>query len=312
MSVSEDTVTITYEINGRNYAGSTFTFDITQTITKSSAGSAGAGRWNIPVTSLPTTSAQAQTAWDASSVGRDEVESDQAWFYTGTEANPTAQSVWIYDSGTSTWNEQDEVIDGSLLVTGTVTSDAVETNFIDAFEIDAANITTGLLEADRIQIDGVTLDTVTTGSAPNEITKLIIAGSGVDTAQIATNAVTRTAATSITTTTFSTTSSLSVDILTNTFTEDAAYDLYAWASGDVENDSGSTKEIAFQLENTANSPFAKQIVNLADGDKAHLSLMGYTTTANGSNNIAFTMTCVGGADLIFSQPFHFFILGIKR
>jgi hypothetical protein len=311
MSSSEDTVTITYEINGRNYAGSTFTFDITQTITKSSAGSAGAGRWNIPVTSLPTTSAEAQTAWDASSVGRDEVESDQAWFYTGTEANPTAQSVWIYDSGTSTWNEQDEVIDGSLLVTGTVTSDAVDTNFIDAFEIDAANITTGLLEADRIQIDGVTLDTVTTGVAPNEITKLIIAGAGVATAQIATNAVTRTAATAIGST-FTTTSNTSVDIAALSFTEDAAYDLYAWASGDVENDSGSTKEIAFQLENTANSPFAKQIVNLADGDTAHLSLMGYTTTANGSNSIAFTMTCVGGADLIFSQPFHFFVLGIKR
>ncbi len=311
MNVSEDTVTITYEINGRNYAGSTFTFDITQTITKSSAGSDGAGRWNIPVTSLPTTSAQAQTAWDASSVGRDEVESDQAWFYTGTEANPTAQSVWIYDSGTSTWNEQNEVIDGNLLVTGTVTSDAVETNFIDAFEIDAAKITSGLLEADRIQIDGVTLDTVTTGTAPNEITKLIIAGSGVGTAQIATNAVTRTAATTVGST-FTTTSNTSVDIAALTFTEDAAYDLYAWASGDVENNSGSTKEIAFQLENTANSSFAKQIVNLADGDKAHLSLMGFTTTANGSNDIAFTMTCVGGADLIFSQPFHFFILGIKR
>ena len=183
MDVDEDTVTITYNISYNKFNGTTGTTSIIQSITKSSAGADGAGRWNIPVASLPTSSSQAQTAWDASSVvDRDPVESDQAWFYTGTEANPTGQSVWLYDSGTSSWNEQDEVIDGNLLVTGTVTSDKVETGFIDAFTINANNITTGTLTADRINIDNVTLDT-------NVSNQLIIKTAGVDTNEIAVEAV---------------------------------------------------------------------------------------------------------------------------
>jgi len=102
------------------------------------AGGRGAGRWNIDVDNvnytsgtdgrLPLTSADAAFAWDngtfvGSSPGA-EVAGDQAWFFKGTAATPTSQSVWIYNG--STWIEQDEVIDGNLLVAGTVTADRLD------------------------------------------------------------------------------------------------------------------------------------------------------------------------------------------
>jgi len=184
MDVGEDVVSITYSISYKKLNGATGSTFIKQTITKSSAGADGAGRWNIPVATLPTTSAQAQSAWDSADVaGRAPVESDQAWYYTGTEANPTSQSVWLYNSSTSSWNEQEEVIDGDLLVTGTVTSDKVVTNFIDAFTINANNITTGTLTADRINIDNITLDT-------NLSNELVIRTAGVDTNELSLNSVT--------------------------------------------------------------------------------------------------------------------------
>jgi hypothetical protein len=86
-------------------------------------GTRGAGRWNIGVTSLPTTSSEVNTAFVAA-IGQP-VDRDQAWFYTGTVANPTSQGVWLYDAGTPVWNEQDEVIDGNLLVSGTVNAAAI-------------------------------------------------------------------------------------------------------------------------------------------------------------------------------------------
>lgn len=91
-------------------------------------GDRGAGRWNISVASLPASSGDADTAFQAD-VG-DPVDRDQAWFYTGTESSPTAQSVWIYDSDADAWNEQTEVIDGSLVVSGTITADRFESQSI--------------------------------------------------------------------------------------------------------------------------------------------------------------------------------------
>jgi len=84
-------------------------------------GERGAGRWNIPVSSLPTNSAGADSEWD-SWVNKpgDPVDKDQAWFYTGTESAPTGQSVWIYTLGTDTWTEQTEVTDGDLIIDDTV------------------------------------------------------------------------------------------------------------------------------------------------------------------------------------------------
>lgn len=95
----------------------------------------------------------------------------------------------------------DVQIDGSLLINGTVDADAINVTNLAAISADlgsitagsinastvtisnlnASNITAGSLNADRLSIDGVTLDT----SAGN----LIIATGGVDTTQIASNAV---------------------------------------------------------------------------------------------------------------------------
>ena len=93
-------------------------------------GARGAGRWNIAVASLPTTSSGADTDFTAA-IG-DPVDRDQAWFYTGTQSAPTSQSVWIYNAGTDTWAEQTEVIDGSLIVSGTITADRLEANSLSA------------------------------------------------------------------------------------------------------------------------------------------------------------------------------------
>ena len=91
-------------------------------------GARGAGRWNIQVSSLPTTSSGADTDFTAA-IG-DPVDRDQAWFYTGTQASPTSQNVWIYNYSGDTWVEQTEVIDGSLVVSGTVTADRLESQVI--------------------------------------------------------------------------------------------------------------------------------------------------------------------------------------
>jgi hypothetical protein len=93
-------------------------------------GERGPGRWNISVVSLPTTSSEANTAFEAD-VGTP-VDRDQAWFYTGTESAPTAQNVWIYNLSTDTWTEQTEVIDGDLLVDGTITADKLIAQSISA------------------------------------------------------------------------------------------------------------------------------------------------------------------------------------
>lgn len=94
--------------------------------TNGTDGARGSGRWNVGVSTLPTTSSGADSEF-TSAIG-DPVDKDQAWFYTGTESSPTGQSVWIYNLGTDTWTEQTEVIDGSLLVTETMTADKLVAN----------------------------------------------------------------------------------------------------------------------------------------------------------------------------------------
>ena len=138
----------------------------------SSGGGRGPGRWHIDVDTvnyssgtdgrLPATSADAQFAWDNGVfVGTnpgEEVSGDQAWFFKGTIGNPSAQSVWIYN-GTG-WDEQSEVIDGNLLVNGTVTADQVnvvgtgtsktiiKSDVIGIYDTDALRVKIGNLSAD--------------------------------------------------------------------------------------------------------------------------------------------------------------------
>ena len=74
------------------------------------------------------------------------VEDDQVWLYAGTETDQLGQSVWIYN-GTS-WTEQNEVIDGNLLVTGTVTADALAANSVTAAKISISDET----QTSRIEV----------------------------------------------------------------------------------------------------------------------------------------------------------------
>ena len=146
----------------------------------------GAGSGTGTATPLPTTSATADAEF-VSSLSFDPVDRDQAWFYAGTVGSPVAQSVWIYNETTDTWNEQEEVIDGDLIVAGTITGDRLVAGTITANElaagaVSADDITTGTLSADRISIDGVTMDTNASG-------ELIVKTGGIDTEQLLLGAV---------------------------------------------------------------------------------------------------------------------------
>jgi hypothetical protein len=123
-------------------------------------GPRGAGRWYVGVTSLPIDTDDADTEF--SSLGFDPVDRDQAWFYTGTIGSPTAQSVWIYNETTDTWNEQEEVIDGDLIVTGTITS-----NQIEAGSILTTTIASGAVAADNIAPDAVNSSLININSPLN-------------------------------------------------------------------------------------------------------------------------------------------------
>ena len=186
----------------------TFTKD--QTFTKAIRGTRSAGRWNVPVTNLPSTSAAAQSAWDAwSDRPGSPSKGDQVFFYTGLEANPTGQVVWIYD-GTA-WNEQNEVISGDLVVTGTIRSDKIAANQITAALIAANQIyaaliasnsvvarhvssssivatlmTVDLINADHILANSITAELI----AANQITADLIAANQITANQIAANQIT--------------------------------------------------------------------------------------------------------------------------
>ena len=123
---------------------------LAQNGTNGTNGVRGAGRWHIPVTSLPTDNTTAQAAWNTAWTGKPgvQVASDQAWFYTGTQANPTGQAVFIY-SGTA-WNLQDEVIDGNLLVTDTITADKLNVTQLSAIAADLGTVTAGTIRGGTV------------------------------------------------------------------------------------------------------------------------------------------------------------------
>ena len=180
-------------------------------------GKRGAGRWQVPVTTLPTTSAQAQTAWDTNWTNRPGVAvvGDQGIFFEGTEANQTGQSAWTYDGGA--WQQQAEVIDGDLVVTGSITTDKIFANAITAEKIaanqitaneittnsiqaihvgadviEACHIVAGSIESVHIDTDAITADKIAAGAvtadsvAANSIVATLIGATTVNAADITT------------------------------------------------------------------------------------------------------------------------------
>jgi hypothetical protein len=95
-------------------------------------GPRGAGRWMIPVSTLPTSSTAAKNAWNAagSDIPDRPVINDQVIFYTGTVGNPTSQKAYICQWVTSDvnhgWSYQQFLMRGNLLVTGSVTADQID------------------------------------------------------------------------------------------------------------------------------------------------------------------------------------------
>lgn len=155
-----------------------------------SRGKRGPGRWQIPVTSLPTTTAQAQTAWDSNWADRpgNAVVGDQATFFEGTIQNFTGTATWSYDG--SIWINQAEIIDGDLVVTGSITTDKIFANAITADKIAANSITAQSIAADSISTSELSANAVTTDTlAANAITTNKIAANAITTAQIAAGSV---------------------------------------------------------------------------------------------------------------------------
>ena len=117
----------------------------------------GAGSGTGTATPLPTTSATADAEF-VSSLSFDPVDRDQAWFYAGTVGSPVAQNVWIYNETTDTWNEQEEVIDGDLIVAGTITADRLESTQISTLGLTIGTLSSAAsgarleLKDDRIQV----------------------------------------------------------------------------------------------------------------------------------------------------------------
>ena len=116
-------------------------------------GPRGAGRWDITVTTLPNTSVLAGEAF-VLAIGSP-VNSDQAWFRNAANE----QAVWIYDSGTATWNEQTEVVDGNLLVTG-----SIEAGKLNVSDLSAISANLGTIEVDSAHIANAAVETLKIGA----------------------------------------------------------------------------------------------------------------------------------------------------
>ena len=124
-------------------------------------GKRGAGRWQVPVSTLPTNSTQAQTAWDSTWAERpgSPVTGDQALFFTGTLASMTGQVPFSYDG--AAWQIQSEIIDGDLIVTGSVTTDKIFANAITTEKLAANSITANQITANSVVATLITASAVT-------------------------------------------------------------------------------------------------------------------------------------------------------
>ena len=94
------------------------------------------GKWNIAVSSLPTTASLANTRWGDGTGERPSlaIAGDEAWFFTGNQNAPTGQKIWQYTG--STWTEITQAIRGDVMVDGTVTTTEIANGTILADNID--------------------------------------------------------------------------------------------------------------------------------------------------------------------------------
>lgn len=152
-----------YRVKAIDFSGNESTFSLNASATTDAAaldgadGDRGPGRWYIDVdgiVTLPTTEANADNIWNAVSgsggIPVRPVVYDQVIFYNGTESNPTKQQAFIctsvFSDTSHTWNEQEELIDGDLLVTGTVTTDKLNVLTLSAITANLGTVTAGTID----------------------------------------------------------------------------------------------------------------------------------------------------------------------
>lgn len=104
----------------------------------------GAGTNDGEAVALPATSSQANTLFtdtNGNGIGTP-VDKDQAIFHAGDAANQIAQKAWIYDgvSSPAVWIEQQEFIDGNLLIGGTITSDKINVTNLSALSANLGDV----------------------------------------------------------------------------------------------------------------------------------------------------------------------------
>lgn len=102
-------------------------------------GGRGAGQWIINTASanMPAANASSSTInTKFTAAVATPVDKDQAWF---TNETTLEQRVWIYDG--TTWAYQTKVIDGNLLVDGTLTADQITSGTLDASKVTISNLT---------------------------------------------------------------------------------------------------------------------------------------------------------------------------
>lgn len=145
MAADTDSVTITYPINIRRSNGTTVSLSKTQTITKSKQGGTGdtGGRGTVHVYA-----ATVGTTWNDSEANaalavaphNGKIVADRVTLYNST-AGWTQTRYWTG----SAWTVLGEVIDGNLLVTGSITADKINVNDLFARTITLPN--DGVLKA---------------------------------------------------------------------------------------------------------------------------------------------------------------------
>ena len=191
-AISATTANVRLKVEGDDFDGNYFEvykdiyFTLTNQGTTGNTGTRGGGRWNIDVDpdASPNSPALAATRWAAHGPGVDAVESDQAWFFKGTEAAPTHQNVFIYTSGA--WVQQTEFIDGNLLVSDTITASKLKIGDSSLADDGSGNLIVDTINTSSLQIDDLILDTDASGKLtigdrsinPGRITSLSLSSSG--------------------------------------------------------------------------------------------------------------------------------------
>ena len=92
-------------------------------------------------------------------IGDDPVDKDQAWF----RKSSGEQAVWIYSESGDSWNFQEEVVHGDLIVEGTVTTSRLSANAITAEKLAVSANQSDIYNSDPTSSSSGTVKSTATG-----------------------------------------------------------------------------------------------------------------------------------------------------